>query len=144
MRKALAFLLMAVLAIVPCAGMNASQALASDQNPTAAHVDNGHIDNGQPHAHGQKDGTYDQGHDGDPTDCFLKCDSTAAQTTKSEELNTVVSTFVIVTVAYYVELASGHFAAAVPGFANEPPPWSSIASIMQPMTVLDRTTRLRN
>jgi len=123
--------------------MNASQALASDQHPTAAHVDNSHIDYGQPHAQGQKDGTYDQGHNGDPTDCFLKCDSTAAQTTKSEELNTVVSTFVSVTVAYYVVLAFDHFA-AVPGFTNEPPPWSSMASIMQPMTVLERTTRLRN
>jgi hypothetical protein len=143
MRKALAILLIAVLVIVPCAGMNASQALASNQSVAGAHVDHGHSDSAQAHARVQTDATPSDSHHSDPKDCVTDCDSTVAQVAKPEDLGNVVVAFVSISIAYFVQLASEYL---IPPsvLVSGSPPWASAADMVQSMSVLDRTTRLRN
>ena len=123
--------------------MYTSRALAFVEAGVVAHVDAAHglTDAGQVHARAALNDDGDC-HD-EPTDCFSDCDLTAALAAKSKKLNKVVATVVSTPIAYFLQFAAD-FWIVVPATAGELPPWASHAAMPQSMSVLERTTRLRN
>lgn len=127
----------------PCFGVLAGQALASVQVGVVAHVD---VDHGHTEA-GRVNAPVPGNNDGDchdkPKDWCMDCDLTTILAAKSEELSKVVTTTVGIPIVYFLQFASDYWI-VVPSILSGLPHWVSAADTPQSMSILERTTRLRN
>ncbi|MFT5511509.1 MAG: hypothetical protein ACI89J_004611 [Hyphomicrobiaceae bacterium] len=144
MRRALAILLVAVLAFAPCSSMGVSQLLASHHSTSIdlLEVASGHSEVGDNHSHDRTaDRNGDQHHNGS-SDCLIACDQGIAQVGASDGHLKVVAARTSISVAYIALLASDD-RYAVPKSGNGTAHMQFLRTTVDSMTILDRTTRLR-
>ena len=144
MRRALAILLMTVLALAPCSSMGVSQLLESHYSTSTdlSEIASGPSDIGDNHSHDRIAGHNDDQHHNNSSDCLIACDQAIAQIGVSDDHLKVVAIHTSLSIAYLALLASDD-RHAVPksgsGIAHVRP----LRTTTDSMSVLDRTTRLR-
>ena len=144
MRRALAILLMTVLALAPCSSMGVSRLLESHHSTSTGlpKIASGHSDVGDNHSHERTAGHNDDQHHNNSSDCLIACDQGIAQIGASDDHLKVVVTRASISIAYFALLAldDRH---AVPNYGNGIFHVQPLQTTMDSMSVLDRTARLR-